>query len=464
MFSKQTYINRRQALKKKCNKGLLLFPGNTDVPFNYPANIYPFRQDSSFLYYFGVNNPGYTGIIDLDSGDEILFGHEVTIDDIIWSGNLPSLAETAAEYGIGKTMSSDKLAEYLGEAVKKGKEIHFLPPYRGETKFFLSETLGIPYKKLKEKASVQLVKAVAEMRSVKEEQEIKEIEKALDVAYLMHTAAMHKAKAGLKEREIYGYVEGIALAHGYGVSFPVIMTKNGHILHNHHHENTLKDGDLMVTDAGAETALRYTSDITRTIPVSGKFSQKQKDIYEIVLKANTEVSKNIKPGVKYKDMHLLASEIVAQGLKDLGIMKGNPRDAAEMGASALFMPHGLGHMMGMDVHDMEGLGEDYIGYDEKVKRSDIFGLAFLRLARELKQGFVLTNEPGTYFIPELIDLWKREGKHTDFINYDKLEAYRDFGGIRIEDDIIVTETGAKVLGKPIPKTVAEIEAEMQKSE
>jgi Xaa-Pro aminopeptidase len=457
MFPTQVYAKRRNDLKSKISKGIAFFPGNVDVPFNYPANIYRFRQDSSFLYFFGIDKPGLSAIIDFESGKEILFGNEITHDDIIWMGAQPALAATAQKVGIQDVRPLYKLDELLKEYLTQGRKVHFLPPYRGETKISLNKYLGIPVDELQSNASEALIKAVVDLRSIKDDYEIKEIEKAVDVAYKMHTTAMQMAKEGTKEQEIAGTIEGIALANGGPVAFPVILSKNGQILHNHDHSNILKRGDLMVTDAGAELESNYTSDITRTTPVGGKFSQRQKDIYEIVLKANMQVIEQSKPGVLYKDMHLLAANIIASGLTDLGIMKGNPEEAVRQGAHALFMPHGLGHMMGLDVHDLEGVSEDYAGYGDELKRSSQFGLAALRLARELKPGFVLTDEPGIYFIPELVKLWKSEKRFTDFIDYNKVEDYLDFGGIRLEDDLLITDTGNRVLGKPIPKTVKEVE-------
>ena len=457
MFPKEVYINRRKQLKAKVDKGIGFFPGNSDVPFNYCANIYRFRQDSSFLYFFGIDKPNLYAIIDFESGKEIIFGDEITHEDIIWMGNQPALSETAANVGISEVRPLYKMDDLLKKALSEGRTVHYLPAYRGETKILLNKFLGISFDNLQKEISEQMTQSVIDIRAIKDELEIKEIDKAVDVAYKMHTTAMRMAQAGVKEQEIAGVIEGIALSNGGPVSFPVILSKNGQILHNHHHENILQNGDLLITDAGAELASNYVSDITRTTPVGGRFTQKQKEIYEIVLKANMEVINNIKPDVFYKDMHLLASKTIADGLTDLGIMKGNTDEAVRQGAHALFMPHGLGHMMGLDVHDTEGLGEDRVGYDETIKRSSQFGLAYLRLAKKLKPGFVLTDEPGIYFIPELINLWKSEKRFTDFINYDKLNTYLDFGGIRLEDDILVTETGNRVLGKPIPKTVKEVE-------
>jgi Xaa-Pro aminopeptidase len=348
----------------------------------------------------------------------------------------------------------------IKDAQSKGRKIHFLPPYRGKNVLLLQKLLNKSQDEIREMVSAELIKGVVKLRSVKEEVEIKEIEEAMETAYEMHTMAMKMAKPGVIEREISGTIEGIAMAKGTGVSFPIILSINGETLHNHYHGNTLVTGRMMVTDAGAESLLHYASDITRTVPVGGRFDQRQKDIYEIVLKANVEAIEMIKPGLTYKSIHLSAARIIGEGLKALGLMKGDINEAVNQGAHALFFPHGLGHMMGLDVHDMEGLGENNVGYDDEVQRSDQFGLAFLRLGKRLARGYVLTVEPGIYFIPALIDKWRSEGKFTDFINYDKVGAYRDFGGIRIEDDVLVTTDGHKILGQPIPKTVKEIEETM----
>lgn len=459
MFPKDVYINRRNRLKDLMQDygGILLFLGNHDVPFNYPANIYPFRQDSSFLYFFGLDQPGLAAIIDLDTGDEIIFGQELTMDDIIWMGNQPSLKDLAALVGVEKTMDIASLLVVLDKAIKQKRPVHFLPPYRGETKHWIEQLLGIDYDLAVHYASEPMIKAVVSLREVKDEYEIAEIERMEDVANKMHTTAMKMAKPGVKEQEIAGAIQGICLSHEGPVSFPVIVTINGQTLHNESYDNILQQGRMLIVDAGAESALHYASDITRSTPVGGKFNQRQKDIYQIVLDANKAGIEAIKPGKPYKEVHLLACRIIAQELKDLGLMKGNVDDIVEQGAHALFMPHGLGHMMGLDVHDMEGLGEDYVGYTETMKRSEQFGLAFLRLAKPLKSGFVLTVEPGIYFIPELIELWRGEGKFKDFINYDQVEKFKDFGGIRIEDDVLVTDDGVRVLSKEILKEVDEVE-------
>jgi Xaa-Pro aminopeptidase len=460
MFDKKIYSQRRDLIKKIVKKGVIFLPGNKEVAFNYPANTFSFRQDSTFLYFFGLDHPDLAGVIDIDNNKDYIFGNDVDMEDIIWMGNLPTIKEQAAQVGIDHTSPFADLEIFLRNVIKENRKIHFLPPYRGENSILISNILNIPISELKTQSSVDLIKAVVELRSIKDEYEINEIEKAIETAYKMHTTAMKLAKPGVVESEISGIIEGIALSCGGPISFPVILSQRVQVLHNHNHGNILESGKLMVTDAGAETSLHYASDITRTIPVSGKFSKRQKEIYELVLKANNEAIKAIKPGIFYKDVHLLAAEIIAAGLKELGLMKGDAKEAVKQGAHALFFPHGLGHMMGLDVHDMENLGENYVGYNDTIKRSDQFGLAYLRLARKLEPGFVLTVEPGIYFIPELIDNWKKENLHSSFINYDKVETYKDFSGVRIEDNILVTKDGCRVLGKPIPKSVQEVEAMM----
>ncbi|NMC38975.1 MAG: aminopeptidase P family protein [Bacteroidales bacterium] len=458
MFKREVYIKRRTRLHGLMKSGLALFIGNTDSPMNYPANPYHFRQDSDFLYFFGLDIPGLTGVMDFDTGKDWIYGNDFDIDDIIWMGPQPSVRELAEAAGINNSAPLQKLEEVIRVAISKKRPIHFLPPYRSETRMNLGLIIRENPCQMKTMASEKLIRAVVSMRSIKEKVEIEEIEKALSVTWEMHTTAMKMCRAGVREQEIFGAIEGIAFSKGGGTAFPVILSINGQTLHNHDHGNILKKGRMMVTDAGAESGMHYASDITRTTPVGGKFSQKQKDIYEIVLRANTESIKAAEPELSNLDLHLNACKIIASSLKDLGLMKGDINDAVEAGAHALFMPHGLGHMMGLDVHDMEGLGENYVGYSDEIKRSDQFGLAFLRFALPFKTGHVLTIEPGCYFIPQLIERWKSEGKHKDFINYSKLEPWKDFGGIRIEDDILITEKGNKVLGKPVPKTVKDIEA------
>ena len=457
MFSEKVYSNRRTKLKNQIGSGLILFLGNTEASFNYPANTYHFRQDSDFLYFFGLDHPDFAAVIDVDSGEEYIFGNDVDMDDIIWMGPQPTIRDMAAKVGVDKTRPLVKLDEFITAGLSRGRKIHYLPPYRGENIVKIGDLFKIAPSEVKGKASEELIKAVVKLRIIKDEGEVEEIEKAIEIAYHMHTTAMKMAKPGVVEREIAGVITGIASSMGEGISFPIILSINGQTLHNHYHGNVLKEGRMMVTDAGAESLLHYASDITRTVPVGGKFDQRQKEIYEIVLKANTETTKHVKPGKSNRSIHLFGAEIIAQGLKDLGLMKGNIQDAVQQGAHALFFPHGLGHHMGLDVHDMEGLGENNVGYDEETKRSDQFGLAFLRFGKKYETGHVFTIEPGIYFIPALIDQWKEENKLSDFIDYEKVETYKDFGGIRIEDDILVTDDGYRVLGRPIPKTVREIE-------
>ncbi len=458
MFEKNIYIKRRKKLKELMKgNGVLLFVGNNDVPMNYPANQYHFRQDSTFLYFFGVDEPGFAALIDTDSGEEILFGNDFEIDDIIWMGDQPTVKERAEEVGMEKSLPLKELDSYVKKAIDEGRKVHYLPPYRADVLIRISELTGIPYSNVKKEASVELIKAVVKLREKKGAEEIEEIEKAVNITGEMHITAMKTARPGLYERDIAGLIEGIALSKGAGISFPVIFTVHGETLHNHYHGNLLEEGRLIINDSGAETTLHYAGDITRTFPVGKKFDSRQRDIYSLVLKAQKKAISMLAPGVFYRDVHLAAAKVFAEGLKDLGLMKGDPDEAVRAGAHALFFPHGLGHMMGLDVHDMENLGEDYVGYRDGLKRSEQFGTAYLRLAKELEPGFVFTVEPGLYFIPKLIDLWKGEGKFKDFINYDKVETYKDFGGVRIEDDYLVTENGARLLGNPIPKEIDEVE-------
>lgn len=461
MFEKDVYVKRRQRLKSLLNNGIGLFIGNVESPMNYPDNTYHWRQDSDFLYFFGVDIPGLAGLIDFNSGDEIIFGDDFTVDDIVWMGPQPSIAGLASGAGITLAYPVAKLADMVHEALAGGREIHFLPPYRAETKMTLGALLKENPCQMRTRASEKLIRAVVSLRSIKEDVEIAEIEKAADIACEMQTTAMRMCKPGINEQEIFGVLQGIAYSKGAGPAFPIILSINGQTLHNHVHINVLKEGRMMVTDCGAESNMHYSADLTRTTPVGGKFSQRQKEIYEIVLKANTEAIKTAGPGISNRDLHLGACKIIASGLKDLGFMKGDVDEAVAAGAHALFMPHGLGHMMGLDVHDMEALGENHVGYNDEVKRSTQFGLRSLRFALPYKPGHVFTVEPGIYFIPELVAKWKGEGLHREFINYEKVETYLDFGGIRIEDDVLITPSGSRMLGKTAPKTVADIESTCQ---
>lgn len=461
MFKPEVYKQRRSLLREKYLKGIALIPGNNESPMNYAANTYTYRQDSTFLYFFGLDMPGLAGVIDFDEGTDILFGNDVDIEDIIWMGPQPKMKDTALKADIEHVEPYNNLGDYLKNALAKGRKIHFIPQYRPENQILLEKLLGIKIADQKSQSSVDLIKAIVDLRSVKDNHEIIELEKAAAIGYEMHVTSMKMAKPGVTEREIAGVIEGIALSKGAGVSFPIILSQNGQTLHNHDHSLTLETGRLMITDAGAESTLHYSSDFTRTIPVGGKFSPRQRDIYQIVLDANNAATAAVKPGVTYQSVHLLAAKVIASGLKDLGLMKGDVDEAVRNGAHAMFFPHGLGHMMGLDVHDMENYGEDYVGYDEEVQRIKQFGTAYLRLGRRLKIGFVLTNEPGIYFIPELISQWKSENKFTDFINYGKVEEYLGFGGIRLEDDLLVTFNGCRLIGQRIPVTVDEVEETMK---
>lgn len=453
MFNSDIYINRRNKLRQLVNSGIAVFIGNNESPFNYPSNAYHFRQDSTFLYYFGIDLPNFSAIIDFDSGTDTIYGNDFIIGDIIWMGPQPTVAELSERAGILNTRRVNQLTDDVNKALSSGRKIHFLPPYRSDTKILLGSLINKNPLDIRQHSSVELIKAVVEMRSVKEDIEIAEIEKALDIAYNMHTTAMKMCKPGVKEQEIFGIIEGIALSEGAGVSFPTILSVNGQTLHNHSHNNILTEGKLMLVDAGAESMLHYASDITRTTPVGGKFDSVQRDIYDIVLRANVESIAALKPGLSNRDIHFLACRVIAGGLKDIGIMKGDTDEAVDAGAHALFMPHGIGHMLGLDVHDMEGLGEDFVGYGDKVKRSKKFGAASLRFAMPYMPGHVFTIEPGCYFIPELISMWRAEGRFTEFINYDAIEGYMRVGGIRTEDNVLITDSGSRVLGRPIPKSV-----------
>ena len=457
MFESKIYIKRRKLLKKEFKSGILLFFGNTELPMNYPQNTYHFRQDSTFLYFFGMDEPGLAAIIDIDNNKEIIFGDDVDIEDIIWTGPVPMLKDKIEKVGITECAQFSKFSEFIENAKTQDRHIHFLPPYHPNNQILLNTMLGIPFNKLKEDASLVFINAVVKLRSSKGKEEIKEIEKGMKTAFKMFTKAMKMAKPGTFEYEVAGVMEGIARSKNGSLSFPTILSVRGEILHGHYHNNEMKNGDLLLIDAGFETPSGYATDHTRVVPVNGKFTQKQKEIYQIVLDSQLAAINAIKPGITYQSIHLLSCKVIAQGLKNIGLMKGDVDEAVKAGAHAFFLPHGLGHMMGLDVHDMEDIGQIYVGYDDEVRPIDQFGTAYLRLGRKLQPGFVLTVEPGIYFIPELFNLWKSENKFTEFINYNKVEEYLGFGGIRIEDDVLVTEDGHKILGKPIPKTIEEVE-------
>ncbi len=444
MFTKQTYINRRQALKEKVGNGIILIFGHNNAPANYPANGYKFRQDSSFLYFFGQQRDALVGVIDIDNNKEYLIGDDIDIEDIIWTGFVPSVHDLAAEVGVENSAPMNKLTELV-----KGREVHYLPPCRHDLMIQIGDLLGIHPLKVRESASVKLIKAVVDLRAVKSDEEIEEIERAMAIGYKMHTAAMKACRPGVTEKYIGGLLAGIAESYGCKESFQTILTMHGEIFHGDPSLRPLEAGRLMLCDAGAETVNNYCSDNTRVTPISGKFTQRQRDIYSIVEACHDLVIEKACPGKKWMDMHLDVCRLMTDRLKDLGLMKGNTDDAVEAGAHAMFLQHGLGHMMGMDVHDMEGLGQVYVGFDDEVRPSEQFGTNCLRCGRRIQPGWVLTDEPGIYFIPALIDKWKAEGMYRDFLCYDKIEEYRDFGGIRLEDDILITDNGCRVLGEQI---------------
>lgn len=460
MFKKETYMARREQLRKDVGRGIIIIPGNHEAPCNYKDNTYWFRQDSTFLYFFGLQREDLVGVLDCETGKDYIFANDYDIDDIIWTGPLPSVKELAASVGVENSGDMKALAEYCQKAVCSTTRVHFLPPYRADIRADLAAWLGLDYHAVNSYASMELILACVKQRSIKSAEEIEEIEKAIATAYNMHVGAMKLAMPGRYEYELAGFMEGEAWKGNGPVSFPVIMTVHGETLHNHGHNNRLEVGRMLVMDAGCETPMNYCSDITRSVPVGGKFDERQKAIYEIVLAANMEAARVTRPGITYKEVHTAASRVLAEGYKGLGILKGSVDDIVANGAHSLLMPHGLGHMMGLDVHDMENYGQINVGYDEETRPSEQFGLGSLRCGRRLQPGFVITDEPGCYFIPALIDKWHAEGTNKDFVNFDELEKWKDFGGIRIEDDVLVTETGARVLGKPIPKTVKEIEEVM----
>ena len=459
MFSKETYIRRRAELKELVGNGVIILFGNNESPANYPANAYaPMRQDSSFLYYFGQHRDGLVGVIDIDNDEEMLFGDDIDVEDIVWMGYTPSVADLAAEVGIAKTAPMEDLSSVCCRVTATNSTIHFLPPYRHDTKIQIMDLLGIHPSQQKEKSSLSLIQAIVKMRSTKEPQEIEAIERACDVGYAMHTTAQLLIRPGVTERFIGGQVDGVARSLAQGVSFATIFTQHGEIMHGSPSDAKLEAGRLALCDAGCELD-DYCSDNTRTMPVNGKFSQRQLEIYSIVEACHDYVLEVAKPGVKYADVHFAVCRLMTERLNELGLMKGDVEEAVVAGAHAMFLPHGLGHMMGMDVHDMEGLGQIYVGFDEETRPNlEQFGTNCLRMGRRLEEGFVVTDEPGIYFIPALIDDWKTSGHCKEFLNFDLLETYKDFGGIRIEDDLLITANGCRFLGKQrIPYHPQELE-------
>jgi len=464
MISRDLLISRRNSLKQLLKTGVVVLLGNRDVPFNYAANHYDYRQDSNFLYFFGIDRAGVSAVIDIDNNRETLFGDDAGISDIIWTGEQETVNDAAADCGVESAAPYGDLQKAITVCLEAKREIHFLPFYRNAGLIEMGELLNIPISEVNQNVSSAGVKAVIQLRSRKDDEEIAELTAAVDIARDMHVTMMQMAKSGITEQEIAGQLRGIAFSRGTALSFPPIISVDGQILHNLNYANSLANGRMLLADAGAENNAHYVSDISRTVPVGGKFSTRQKEIYEIVLKANAESIEQIRPGMLFRDIHLNCARIIADGLKSLGLMKGDMEEAVAEGAQALFFPHGLGHMLGLDAHDMEGLGEDHVGYNDEIRRASQFGLASLRLGKKLEERFVVTIEPGIYFIPLLIEQWKQAGKWSRFINFEKVETYTDFGGVRIEDNIVVTSDGQLNLSREIPKSVAEIESVMSQIE
>ena len=460
MFSKQTYLSRRNELKRLVGSGVIILFGNNESPCNYPSNAYsPFRQDSSFLYYFGLAQPGLVGVIDVDNDSELLFGDDIDIEDIVWYGSVDSVSQMAASVGVARTAPMSALSQLCSQTRASGRTLHFLPPYRHDTMLTITDLLGIHHSRQRDEASLTLIRAVVKMRSSKTAEEVAELEKAAEIGYQMHTTAMRLARPGVTEKYVGGQVDGIARSLGAQVSFATIFSQHGEIMHGNPSMALLEEGRLALCDAGAETMSHYCSDNTRTFPVSGRFTERQLDIYRIVEECHDYVLTVARPGVCYRDVHFGVCRLMTERLKELGLMRGNTDDAVSAGAHAMFLPHGLGHMMGMDVHDMEGLGQIYVGFDDEVRPNlEQFGTNALRMGRRLEEGFVVTDEPGIYFIPALIDDWKASGHCKDFLNFDLLETYKDFGGIRIEDDVLITADGCRFIGeKRIPYHPADVE-------
>lgn len=463
-ISRNTYLHRRERLKKEVGSGLLLFLGNHEVGMNYADNTYRFRQDSSFLYFFGLDYAGLAAVIDIDENREIVFGNELTIDDIVWTGTVPTLHERAQQGGIDDTRPMKSLKIYLEQALQRGQQIHFLPPYRGDHQVWLWELLGINPAEQTAKVSEKLIKAIVAQRIYKDEEELRILDDAVDMSTRMHLAAYRTVRPGIHEAEVAAIVEQTCCREGYTLAFPTIATVQGQVLHNHGFIHTLKEGDIFLLDAGAEGPMHYAGDLSSSMPVGKRFTEQQETIYNIHLESFQAAVSMLKPGVPFREAHITAATKICEGMKSLGLMKGDPEEAARIGAYALFFPCGLGHMMGLDVHNMENLGEEYVGYNDGEVKSKQFGFKSLRLARPLEPGFVFTVEPGIYFIPELIDKWQAENQFTDFICYDRLGPWRHFTGLRNELDYVITPDGYRQLGTiPKPMTLQEVyDAENEK--
>lgn len=458
MFNASTYTERRARLRALAGKGLILLPGNLESSMGYKANLYPFRQDSTFLYFFGLDRPGLVGTLDTDKGEEVIYGDDIDIEDLVWTGPVEALSSQAEKAGITRVRPLKDLRSALDSARRQGQPIHFLPPYRPEHTLQLHTWLDIPLETVTATASLPLIRAVVALRSIKSPEEVLEIEKGVNTTNAMQLAALQHAREGMTEARLAGILQGIAIGDGGNLAFPTILTVNGQILHNHYGSHLLERGRMVLCDCGAETALHYSGDLTRTFPVDRHFTTLQREVYQIVLDAHLASVAALKPGVPYRDIYFLACATLVKGLQALGLMQGDVNEAVAEGAHALFFQCGLGHMLGLDTHDMENLGEAYVGYTDVLTKSTQFGLKSLRLGKPLEEGYVVTVEPGLYFIPELIDAWAAERKLERFIRYDRVQSFKTFGGIRIEEDFLITATGGQLLGDPLPKTIAEIEA------
>lgn len=456
MFSKETYTARRKKLATAVSGGLILLPGNEESPMNYADNTYHFRQDSTFLYYFGTDQASLAGIIDVDSGESMLFGDDYGIDMIVWTGVVPSIATLGEKVGVTNIKPFSALQGVVSKALSDNRPVHFLNPYRSDILNRLADLLQTNHHSIAGKASLELTRAVIAQREVKSAEEIKELDRAVDISVEMHLAGMRYARPGMRESEVAAKVAEVALAANGNPSFPIIATINGQTLHNHYHGNIIKSGDLFLLDAGAETENRYAGDLSSTFPVDPTFTPLQRDIYQLSLDAHMAAVSMLKPGTAFKEVHLTACRTIFEGLKAYGLTRGDTEEAVEAGAHALFFPCGTGHMMGLDVHDMENLGEQWVGYDG-VPKSTQFGLKSLRLGKELKPGYVLTIEPGIYFIPDLIDFWKSKNHLTSFLNYTEIEKFRNFSGMRNEEDFLITGDGFRRLGKALPLTIEGVE-------
>jgi len=457
MFKNTIYINRRKKLCQNLESGFILILGHHNSPMNFSHNAYSFRQDTNFLYYIGINMPDCACLIDVEKNKTIFYMNEKTVHDIIWIGKTKSVQSWGEDCGADEIKPLSKLSIDLNNK----SNIMYPPQFRAENKLQIHELLNIPLNKVDKKSSVHLINAIIKQRSIKEKHEIEQIKSAIEITKLMHLKSMTSSKPGKYEYEIVAEMDYIIKSQATTLAYPIIFTKNGQILHNSVYHNKINDGDLLLNDSGSNSLLHYASDITRTFPANGKFTTQQKEIYLIVQEMQETVIKQLKPGVSFKEMHKLSAYIGITRLKEIGLLKGSCDEALEKGVYGLFYPHGLGHMLGLDVHDMESLGEDMVGYSEKVKREAEFGISFLRLGKNLETGFCITVEPGIYFIPELFYQWEKEKKYNHLINYEKFKSYLNFGGIRIEDNIYINQTGSENLSSFIPKQIDEIESIMQ---